>query len=490
MPPSLALVLCLVFVLWLLRDEAKQSKSISGAIWIPLAWSFVLATRPLSVWLGPEQTTMAPEGVLEDKLIDKLLLVFLMVAGLVVLGRRPTAWGVIARANKWIVIYFIYLGMSVLWSDEPIVSFKRWSKDFGNLIMVLVVLSESAPEEAVRAFWARFNFIMVPLSVLVVKYYPLVSRKYGTWTHQPAFVGLTLDKNTLGMVVFLCVVSLLWMLMRLRDGAGWSRDKKTLLKFSLLLVMAIWLLRMAQSATAVSCSLVATMVLLALRWESIRVHAKRVGTYGATAAILYMVLQLSGAWTWAITQASGMVGRDPSLHGRTDIWRSVLNENTNPLIGVGFYSFWSAERNHRLSQKYSYQLGTAHNGYLETYLNSGLIGVALLLTLIAQSGGKIKRQVLKGSQLGYLRLTFLATGLCYNVTESTFDRLSPMWFALLLVLVEYPRVRKQPVREKQVETGHAPQGQSKRGPEEPSNALPRQSGALGWSFPRREPILT
>jgi hypothetical protein len=40
----------------------------------------------------------------------------------------------------------------------------------------------------------------------------------------------------------------------------------------------------------------------------------------------------------------------------------------------GFYSFWTAERIERLSSKYFYDLTEAHNGYIEVYLNGGLIG--------------------------------------------------------------------------------------------------------------------
>ena len=44
-----------------------------------------------------------------------------------------------------------------------------------------------------------------------------------------------------------------------------------------------------------------------------------------------------------------------------------------------------------------------------------------------------------GSGIGPLRLAFLITIVIYNLTESTFDRLMPVWFTLLLVMVECPR---------------------------------------------------
>ncbi len=119
--------------------------------------------------------------------------------------------------------------------------------------------------------------------------------------------------------------------------------------------------------------------------------------------------------------------------------QAVLQEDINRLLGVGYYSFWSEERNQRLSKGFYYLLGEAHNGYMQTYLNSGIIGVTLLLSMIGSAGKLIKQKVLEGSSFGALRLAFLITIVIYNVTESAFDRLVPVWFAMVLVVLEYPR---------------------------------------------------
>jgi len=140
-----------------------------------------------------------------------------------------------------------------------------------------------------------------------------------------------------------------------------------------------------------------------------------------------------------VGESAKLVGRDPTLHGRIDIWQAVLKEDSNPLIGAGFYSFWSAERNQRLSEKYYYLLGEAHNGYVETYLNSGLIGVFLLIAMIVSATKGIKREVVGSSGSGDFRLAFLITILFYNISESIFDRLSIIWFVLLVVILESPR---------------------------------------------------
>jgi O-antigen ligase len=139
-----------------------------------------------------------------------------------------------------------------------------------------------------------------------------------------------------------------------------------------------------------------------------------------------------------IRASSRSLGRDPTLHGRNEIWSRVLREDTNPFIGVGFYSFWTPDRNRRLSTGFYYSLGTAHNGYIETYVNHGLIGLALLLVMLVWAMQKARRAVLEATPLGALRLTLLIVLLLNNITESSFDRLVPAWLTLLLVAFDPP----------------------------------------------------
>ena len=116
-----------------------------------------------------------------------------------------------------------------------------------------------------------------------------------------------------------------------------------------------------------------------------------------------------------------------------------IKSDINPLLGAGYYSFWSAERNQRLSEKYFYNLGEAHNAYLETYLNSGLIGLLLLIVMLFFAVKRIKREVLTGSSYGALCLAFLVTVALYAISEAIFNRLNLLWFVTLLVILEYPK---------------------------------------------------
>ena len=70
------------------------------------------------------------------------------------------------------------------------------------------------------------------------------------------------------------------------------------------------------------------------------------------------------------------VGRDPTLTGRTVIWNAVLSTHTNPLIGSGYESFWLGPRLQEVWAQTGGGITEAHNGYLEIYLNLGIVGLS------------------------------------------------------------------------------------------------------------------
>src|ERR1043166_7293798 len=44
MPPTLALFLCVLYILWLFRQDKKNSANTSRAIWIAVAWIAIIAS--------------------------------------------------------------------------------------------------------------------------------------------------------------------------------------------------------------------------------------------------------------------------------------------------------------------------------------------------------------------------------------------------------------------------------------------------------------
>jgi exopolysaccharide production protein ExoQ len=138
---------------------------------------------------------------------------------------------------------------------------------------------------------------------------------------------------------------------------------------------------------------------------------------------------------------SESLGRGGELSGRTGLWTALLAMHTNPILGTGFESFWLGERPNQLEGIFFFIPNEAHNGYLETYLTLGSIGVFLVLGLFVATFLKIRVQLFRNFEMGRYRLGFLAAIVLYNWTEAAFKTLNPLWFVFYLIAMDYPRIR-------------------------------------------------
>src|SRR5215469_12882583 len=111
MPPPVALLLCLCFIAWLFWRNPERKAGVSCALWIPLAWLFLVSSRAISVWLGMGGASEAPSRIggdsAEGSPLDSLVYLALIIAGAMVLSRRRLDWASLCRQNQWLLIFFI-----------------------------------------------------------------------------------------------------------------------------------------------------------------------------------------------------------------------------------------------------------------------------------------------------------------------------------------------------------------------------------------------
>jgi O-antigen ligase len=357
----------------------------------------------------------------------------LIVSAARVVYRRRVRIANFVSNNQWLTVFFVYCFLAILWSDFPFVAFKRWTKILGHPLMVLVLMTEPNFEEAFICLFKRCAYVLIPGSVLCIKYYLEIGRGYDPWSGAPFNMGLTTNKNELGYVCLILGLFLFWDLLKTwRMKAGMARRNELLLILSLLSLNS-WLLWMAHSSTSLVSLLVGVLVVAFLGLKSI--NRQRVGTYTLIAATLFMVCELGFGLSGEVIK---LLGKDPTLTDRTKIWHDVLQIPINPVLGAGFESFWLGERRERMWAKWDWQPNQAHNGYLETYLNLGLIGLFILVALILATFWKSRRELLNNFEFGRFRLGFLAAVVVYNWTEASFKALSFMWFVFFIIAIDYP----------------------------------------------------
>ena len=285
-------------------------------------------------------------------------------------------------ANLPILIYFFFCLVSVCWSDFPDVSFKRWIKATGDLLMILIVLTDKQPVAALRRLFSRLGFILVPLSLLFIKYYPYLGRGYDQWTGAQMNNGVTLNKNMLGVITFVLLLGAFWRVLALLSSDNVQPNRRShLLAQGTLLALGVSLLITANSMTSIVCFVVGAGLMLATRVRFIRRHP------AAVHVLVVLLIMAAGAIILLGGRASvaHALGRNANL-ARMDIWEAIIPMAPNTLVGAGFESFWLGTRIERLERAFpNLHLNEAHNGYIEVYLELGWVGL-ILLGLILISG--------------------------------------------------------------------------------------------------------
>ena len=151
MPPSIIAFFCVLFIFYLFWFDLKKSNDSSNALWIPLIWMFLAGSRYVSSWLNLGGPMGSEQAYLEGSPVDATVFFLLMAIGLLILFGRKLNWGRLFFLNKWIVFYYLYCLISITWADNPFISLKRLIKEWGVVIMALVILSEKKPYESIGA---------------------------------------------------------------------------------------------------------------------------------------------------------------------------------------------------------------------------------------------------------------------------------------------------------------------------------------------------
>jgi exopolysaccharide production protein ExoQ len=435
LPPSLALFLTVAFVVFLFRRDIREKPDVSGALWLPLLWLVLICSRAFTEWLNIFGLHVSGAASVEEgSPLDAAFYLALATAGFCVLGKRQVRLSEIVRNNGWIIAFLLYSFISIAWSDFPFVTFKRVIKIFGSPIMALIVLTEPDPEEALTRLMKRCAYVIVPVSILFIKYYPQLGRRYDQWTGLAMNTGIAVGKNALGADCMILGFFFFWHFLQ-----TWHTERNTPRRNELWLIVGFligiwWLLSQAHSATSAITLIIGvlTVVCVGIR----RINKTFIGTYLLVALGLVAVAELAFGISGNLSEA---LGRGSQLSGRMDLWARLLKVHINPIFGTGFESFWLGERLQQMEGIFFFIPNEAHNGYLETYLTLGLIGVFLLVGLIVATFWKIRLELFRNFEWARYRLGFFAALVVYNLTEAAIKTYSPVWFVFYLIALDYPR---------------------------------------------------
>ena len=428
MPPVLALLFCTVFVLFLLWLDHQQDPDVSIASWIPTLWMLVTASKPLGGWL------LSTGGDLESgSPLDQLFQIACFSLGLLILAWRKFDWLRAVKQHPWVALLLIYMLFSIFWSDILFISFKRWVRELVAVVMAFLLLTERDPRQAMRSLFRRTVYVLIPFSLMLIKYFPLYGVEYGRWSGVQAWIGVTTQKNGLGRLCLISAYFLVWTFFRRWQGRDIPAGPYQTYAEAIVLLITLWLLiggtgqYSASAIVALAVGLIAFVGLLWMKEQRLELDANTLTTVVSLMILFGTVTVFVGGST--IGTLTSTVGRDETLTGRTDVWAELLPvAMRNPVLGAGFGGFWTS------STRELYRISEGHSGYLDVLLDLGFIGLLLVSLFLLSSCRRAQRELDRDFDWALLWIGYLVMAVVHNMAESSLNTFTSHLTAVLLFL--------------------------------------------------------
>ena len=455
MPPILALLIGAVFVFFAFRSDRKRDIGDTRGLFWPTLWYVVVTTHPLGYWVHLWGIPIPGESIdpIEGSMIDRYFFVTLTIIGLRILSRRHFAWRATFRRNPWLVALLVFMALSILWSQFPFVSFKRYIKVIGSIVMAFVVLTHSDPLAGFGTVLRRCLYLHLPMSIICTRYFRDIGVTFDWNGTTESWQGIATSKNVLGQVAMLGILYFFWQVRQHWRDVGWRN------LHILYLLMALYLLKGAGSISMTSISVCVFALVIFFRIQSLRTRPSAIRPFvltvfsGTTAVILLVIVHSIVMFSpdSFFGQIITFLGRDVTMTDRTYIWSDVYAAaSKNPLLGVGFGGFWIGRIvNIPWNAHMTWILGQAHSGYVDTYLQLGLVGALLLAGVLFTTLPGLLASLADDFDFGCLRITLFLTIVLVDMTESVYLRGDHhLWLILMIVLWRVPKAANVAVRPK------------------------------------------
>ena len=401
----------------------------SRALWIPTIWFLYTASKPLAVWFPASGATP------ESSPLDRAFLVGLTFLALMVLTRRKFIWAAALKDNALLVILLSFMLVSVLWSSIPQTSFNRWIREAQAVVMAFVVFTERSPRCAIESVLRRSSYILIPFSALLVKYYSIYGIEYGRWTGERMWIGVSTQKNGLGLLCLITIFFISWSMVRRHRKQrlpAWRFEAHVEI---IVIGLSLWLMRgpggsFFYSATSFITLIIGLLLLFGFRFaekSGRKILARALMTSVAVILLTGVITLFTGGSNIKIIAAGA--GRDSTLTGRADVWASLLPVvKSNLFLGAGFGGFWTPRT------KEAFRISGAHSGYLDVLLGLGVAGLLLTFAFFMDSCKKALKTMVSDYHWGVLWTTLLIMVIIHNITESSMHAFASYMMAIVLFL--------------------------------------------------------
>jgi O-antigen ligase len=297
--------------------------------------------------------------------------------------------------------------------------------------IVLPAMLAARTADMLRGLFLCFAFALI-LNVFFVLEDSVTIVSYGSrGLVDIGYQGYFLGKNYLGECA---VVALLLSLDEIRYR-GWRRALGIVV-----LAIAIVLVFLSDSKTALGLALICPFLAgLTLILRKIT----RISLAIILLSVPFCYALVSSVSHASIYRIAYMLYGDSTLTGRTLIWDFADYEIARrPLLGWGYQSFWLVPDSPSIADAPGWvaMMPNAHNGYYDTMLEMGYVGLAFLVVFIIATVHAVGRVADRDPARAWLVLSLALFIIFYNFLESYWMRgFEFLWVVFVIVVAEVGR---------------------------------------------------
>jgi O-antigen ligase len=338
---------------------------------------------------------------------------------------------------KCLLAYLAFAGSSVLWAFRPELSFTRF------VLQVMIITSIVLPAmlaartaDMMRCLFLCFAFASILNVFFVLGQTPIIHDVYVHGLPEKMIIGYPgyfTFKGILGeCAAFAFLLSLHEMLY-----PGFRRALGIIV-----VVIATWLMFVSESKGALGIALIAPLL---AQLTLITGKKMRISPAIVLLPILFCYEVLSRIpGLNIINRISWHMYGNYTLSGRTVIWDFVNYEiGRRPLLGWGYQSFWLVGPDAPSvveAPGWVKTMPSAHNGYLDTQLDMGYVGLAFLVIFIIATLHAIGRVADRDPARAWLVLSLALFIIFINTMESAWMHgMDMLWLMFVILAAEIGR---------------------------------------------------
>lgn len=412
-------------------DEQLSPLSRAVLYWVPaVIMAYALLVAPIITALRSSSEAMSINAEASEANPLNQIFWLGLICIVLVASRRRVRHALRLLFDPVILLIFLYLGfaaLSVAWSPVPEIAFRRLALQIIVVLALGIPLALTSDREAVLD-----RVLIVAATAIAVNFVAVLALPPSPLGHE----GIYEQKNVLGNAMAFCFLFCLYAVATKHGGLR--------LLFVVLAFASLYALAESQSKTSLGLA-VLLPVLVFLTFAITRPLGMNAALFILFSAVLGLSgwFYLSALTAFDFTDLSILLFNDETFTGRTVIWEFVLDViSRRPLIGQGYASFWGIGSDSIVAREapgFVTGLLQAHNGYLDTLVETGAIGFSILLALIVAALFAAARANLRWPALSWLSITLVLTVICHNMLESSWFRGYALTWMLFIFAALLPR---------------------------------------------------